>query len=142
MALLFTILSGIFSSVFTTTAFGDANLAFSMLTDHGAKERKRHDLALEKLQRARNKWNMDRMKRLDFINKRLREKNEARTYINNVDEAMLEYYQVFAKQIKPLPPEPELSDFYHPSENQKNGELLFVVVGTGIATYALYKYLK
>ena len=46
------------------------------------------------------------------------------------------------KNIKPLPPEPELSDFYHPSENQKNGELLFVVVGTGIATYALYKYLK
>ena len=43
---------------------------------------------------------------------------------------------------KPLLPEPELSDFYHPSENQKNGELLFAVVGTGIATYALYKYLK
>ena len=43
---------------------------------------------------------------------------------------------------KPLLPEPELSDFYHPSENQKNGELLFVEVDTGIATYALYKYLK
>ena len=35
------------------------------------------------------------------------------------DEAMLEYYRVFAKQIKSLPPEPELSDFYHPSEDQK-----------------------
>ena len=34
------------------------------------------------------------MRRLDFINKRLREKNETRTYINNVDEAMLEYYHV------------------------------------------------
>ena len=62
---------------------------------------------------------------------------------------MLEYYRVFAKKIKPLPPEPELSDFYHPSkikikknENQKNGELLFVAVGTCIATYALYKHLK
>ena len=82
------------------------------------------------------------MKRLDFINKRLREKNEAKAYINNVYKAMLEYYRVFAKQIKPLPPEPELSDFYHPSEAQKNGELLFVVVATGIATYALYKYFK
>ena len=69
-------------------------------------------------------------------------KNEEKAYINNVDEAMLEYYLVFAKQIKPLPPEPELSNFYHPSENQKNGELLFVAVGIGIATYALYKYLK
>ena len=82
------------------------------------------------------------MKRLDLINKRLRERNEARAYIKNVDEAMLEYYRVFPKKIKPLPPEPELSDFYHPSEVQKNGELLFVAIDTGIATYAIYKYLK
>ena len=82
------------------------------------------------------------MKRLDLISKRLRERNQARAYIKNVDEAMLKYYPVFAKKIQPLRSESELSDFYHPSENQKNGELLFVVVGTGIATYALYKYLK
>ena len=70
-----------------------------MLTDYGAKERKRHGLAEERLQRARGKWNEDRMKRLDFINKKLREKNEAKTYINNnVDEAMLGYYRVFAKK--------------------------------------------
>ena len=55
---------------------------------------------------------------------------------------MLEYYRVFAKQIKSLLPEPQLSDFYHPSEAQKSGELLFVAVGTGIETYALYRYLK
>ena len=84
-------------------------------------------------------WTRGRMKGLDFMDKRLHERNEARTYINNVDETMLEYYRVFAKQIKLLPPEHELSDFYHPSENQKNGELLFVVVGTGVATYALYR---
>ena len=61
-----------------------------------------------------------------------------RTYINNVDEAMLEYYRIFAKKKKSfLPTEPELSDFYHPSEVQKNGELLFVVVVTGVATHAL-----
>ena len=59
------------------------------------------------------------MKRLDFINKRLREKNEERSYINNTDEALVEYYRVFAKQIRPFPPEPQLSDFCHPSENQK-----------------------
>ena len=59
------------------------------------------------------------MKRLDFINKKLRERNEARVYIKNFDEAMLEYYRVFAKKIKPLPSESELSDFYHPLEAQK-----------------------
>ena len=137
-SLLFTIDGAVVNAL----AFSGTNFVFSRLTDHGAEERKRHDLALEKLQRARDEWNRDRMKRLDFINRRLREKNEAKAYINNVDEAMLEHYRVFAKQIKPLPPEPELSDFYHPSENQKNGELLFVEVDTGIATYALYKYLK
>ena len=42
------------------------------------------------------------MKRLDFINKSLPEKNEARTCINNIDEAMLEYYPVFAKKKKNL----------------------------------------
>ena len=46
------------------------------------------------------------------------------------------------KKKTPLPPELELSDFYHHSEVQKDGELLFVAVSTGIATYALYKYLK
>ena len=69
-------------------------------------------------------------------------KNKARAYINNVDEVILEYYRVFAKQIRSLPPEPQLSDFYHPSEDQKNGELLFVAFGTGIETYSLYQYLK
>ena len=78
MALLFTTLYGIFSFAFSATVFGGANLAFSMLTDSGAKERKRHDLALEKLQRARDKWNKNRMKRLDFISKRLREKMRQR----------------------------------------------------------------
>ena len=76
------------------------------------KERKLHDLALERLQRARNQWNEDRMKRLDFSNKRLREANKAKVYISSVDDTMLENYRVFAKQIKPFPPKLELTDFY------------------------------
>ena len=54
----------------------------------------------------RYRWNRDRMKRLDLINKRLRERIEARAYINNFNKAVLEYYRVFAKQIELLPPEP------------------------------------
>ena len=41
-----------------------------------------------------------------------------------------------------MPPEAQLSDFYHPSGAQNNSELLFVAVGTNIVTCALYKYLK
>ena len=94
-------------AVVNALVFSGTNYIFSRLTDHGVEERKRHDLALEKLQRTRDEWDRYRMKQLDFINKRLRERNEARAYINNVDEAIVEYYRVFAKQIKPLPSEPE-----------------------------------
>ena len=65
--------------------FRGTNFVFSRLTNPGEEELKRHDLALEKLQRAREEWSKDQMKRLDFINKRLSEKIEAKAYINNVD---------------------------------------------------------
>ena len=139
---LFTMLSGIFGVAFNATVFSGTKFFFSRLTDCGEKEHKRHDLSLEKPHRTRDKWNNGRMKRLDFINENLCEKNEARVSINNVDEAMLEYYRVVAKQIKPLLPEPRLSNFHHPSEDQKISELLFATVGASLTTYALYKYLK
>lgn len=50
-----------------------------------------------KIQRGKNKWDKDRMKRLDFVNKRTHQKNYARAYINKVDEAMIEYIRVFVK---------------------------------------------
>ena len=68
-------------AVMNALAFSRTIFFFSKLTDHGEKERKRHDLALEKIKAARDKWNEDGMKRPDFINKRLDEKNEARAYI-------------------------------------------------------------
>ena len=93
-SLLFTIGGAVVNAL----AFSGTNSVFSRLTDHGAEIRRRHDLAEEKLQRAREEWNRDRMKRLDLINKRLRERNEVRAYIKNVDEATLEYYHIFAKK--------------------------------------------
>ena len=52
-------------------------------------ERKRHDLATENLHSARDEWNKVRMKGIDFIDKKLR------VFINYMDEAILEYYQIF-----------------------------------------------
>ena len=124
-------------AVVNVFAFSSTNFILSRFTDHGAEERKRHDLALEKLQR--QEMNGIEIERNALI---LSEKNGAKAYNNNVDEEMAEYYRIFAKNIKPLPPESELPDFYHPSKNQNNGELLLVAVGTGIATYPLCKYLK
>ena len=99
-SLLFTLFSTLLSAGINATTFAGASLGFSMLRNDGGKEHKRHDLAEEQEQRARDKWNEDRMKRLDFTNKRLREQNKARTYINKVDYVMEEYYRLFPKKIK------------------------------------------
>lgn len=55
-------------------AVNSINFIFLKLMDHGRKEHKKDYLALEKLQRARDKWNENRMKPPDFIYKRLCEK--------------------------------------------------------------------
>ena len=41
-------------AVVNTLAFRDTHFVFSRFTDDGVEERKRHDLALEKLHRARD----------------------------------------------------------------------------------------
>ena len=66
------------SAAVNALAFSGTNYLFSIFSDHGEAERKRHDIALEDLQRDRDKWNQKCLKRLDFINKRLRDKKEAR----------------------------------------------------------------
>ncbi|CAC5384502.1 unnamed protein product [Mytilus coruscus] len=45
----------------------------------------------------------------------------------DVDQAMKQYYYITSKQLTPLSPKPKLSDFYTPSEDQKNREIAFVV---------------
>ena len=64
-SLLFTIGGAVVNAL----TFSGTNFVFSRLTDQGAEERKTHDLALKKLQRARDEWNRDQMKHLDFMNK-------------------------------------------------------------------------
>ena len=62
--------------------------------------------------------------------------------MKNVNEAILWYYQVFLKRIKPLPLNLNFHIFNRPSEVQKNGELLFVRVATCLVKYGVYKNLK
>ena len=91
-------------------AFRGTNYAFSQLTDDGEEERKRHDLALERLQRVRIQLNEDRMKRLDFINKRLREANKAKNITEYLQSKLNLYHLSLNYQI-----------FISPQKKQKNG---------------------
>ena len=70
-------------------------------------------------QKDRDEWNKERLKRLDFINKRLRDKQHAKQAITDLEDGMREYYRVFGRKIKPLPLEPVFTDYYYPSNSQK-----------------------
>ena len=61
-------------TVVNALAFSNTNFIFRRLTDHGEEERKRHGLALARLQEARDEWNKDQMKWFYFMNKRPRER--------------------------------------------------------------------
>lgn len=128
-------------------AFSGSNYLFSTLRSSGVdEERRRHDKAVEQLQAAQAEWSRRRTERLDWINEELRRQNHAVQTFRDVDTAIREYSQVFgeakSKTLDPLGPEPQLSDIYMPSDDQKDREIAFVILGmaaTGLVAYKLAK---
>ena len=111
-------------------AFSGSNYLFTILRSSGVdEERKRHDKAVEQLQAAQASWSRKRTERLDVIKEELCRQGHAVKTIRDVDAAMQEYAQVTGHNLDPMGPEPQLADFYSPSDGQKDREIAFVVVG-------------
>ena len=121
-------------------AFTGTNFLFSQFSDHG-EEIKRHNLAMEQFTRARDEYNKQRLQRLDFINKTLRQQKHAEQTFSDLEKAGKLYFQVTGNQLPPLK-EPKFSDYYNPSRKQKDGELIFVTVGLGLVGLVVYKFGK
>ena len=115
--------------------FTGTSYAFSKLSDHGETERRKHD-------EARIKYDEDRQEHLDFINEELQRERHAEKTFSEIDEAMEQYYLTTKKRLPALPPKPVLSDFYHPSEQQKSGEIAFIVAGLTLVGYLIYIKMK
>ena len=126
-----------------TLAFSGSKYLFTILRSSGVdEERKRHDKAVEQLQAAQSSWSRKRTERLDWINEELRRQGHAVKTFRDVDAAMQEYAQVTGHNLDTLGPEPQLADFYHPSDGQKDREIAFVILGmapTGLVAYRLAK---
>lgn len=118
-------------------AFTGSNYLFSHIGSNVNEEKIRHDKAIEQLEKAHIDWSKHRTKRLDFINSQLQKEHHSIQTFNNVEDAIEEYYTITGKDLS-TPPEPLLSDFYTPSEDQKSRELYFIIGGmilTGFITY-------
>ena len=126
-------------AVVNALAFSGSNYMFSLLRNSGVEgERIRHDIAVEQLQAAQTKWSQKRTERLDFINDELRRQSHANHTFEDVEAAMREYNIVTGKTLT-MEPEPTLSNFYVPSEDQKNREIMFIVLGLGATALVAYQ---
>ena len=122
-------------------AFSGSNFLFSKLSDHGEEERKRHDKAIEDLQKSQAEWVKKRQERLDFINAKLRERDEAQKYISDINEGNRLFYLATKQHLSELGPRPKLSDFYVPSEKQKDAEVFFIIGGLGLMGVMMFKFM-
>ena len=119
---------------------GSSYLLYRLSADNIDAERKRHDAAIEALQKAQIEWAHKRQQRIDFINKQLRLKWKAEVKFTESNDAMREYHEVFGHELPPLPREPVLSNFYTPSDEQHYRELGFIalsMIGIGGVLYYL-----
>ena len=86
-------------------------------------------------------YTCERTKLLDWIETNLEIKDQAAQNFTNTDYAFKLYNQAHPDQQIYLPKEPLFSDFYQPSKEQKQGELLFVGGSVLALGYAAFRFL-
>ena len=127
-------------AIINALAFSGSNYLFSSISKQSIdKERKRHDKAIEDLQRAQIEWAKKRQQRLDYINSEIAIEHKAEKRFMDLNSAMQQYFIVTGRQLEPLPPKPVLPDFYVPSEDHHNRELAFITLSMiGIGAFLWY----
>ena len=77
---------------------------------------------------------------LTGLQNKIREKNKAFHDFQDTDRALALYNQTHRVKVA-LPQEPKFSNYYKPSPQQKNGELLFIGTSTITLGYAAFRFL-
>ena len=78
--------------LFNAVAFAGAGYLFQKFNKDGyGEETKRHDLALEKLEKARQEWNQKDIERQEKMAALRREKENANADFKNINKALRDY---------------------------------------------------
>ena len=93
------LIGGALANAFT----GSSYLFHRLSADNIDVERKRHDAAIEALQKAQIEWAHKRPEQIDFINKQLRLERKGEMKFTELNDAMREYHEVFGHELPPLP---------------------------------------
>ena len=108
-----------------TTFVGGSYLAkYLSGSSDSDEEKKRHDLAVEKYQKEYEEYEENRAKLNDWIMTNDRIKDEAKENFKNTDYALKLYNKIHQDDLSLR--KPQFSDFYQPSAQQKQGEIIYV----------------
>ena len=108
-----------------TTFVGGSYLAkYLSGSSDSDEEKKRHDLAVEKYQKEYEEYEENRAKLNDWIMTNDRIKDEAKENFKNTDYALKLYNKIHQDDLSLR--EPQFSDFYQLSAQQKQGEIIYV----------------
>ena len=108
-----------------TTFVGGSYLAkYLSGSSDSDEEKRRHNLAVEKYQKKYEEYEENRAKVNDWIMTNDRIKDEAKENFKNTDYALKLYNKIHQDDLSLR--EPQFSDFYQPSAQQKQGEIIYV----------------
>ncbi len=117
--------------LFNAVAFAGAVYLFQKINKDGyGEETKRHDLALEKLEKARQEWNQKDIERQEKMAALRREKENANADFKNINKALRDYGKAttLVYDGKKFTRQPHIWDFYEPSSEMK--EYMTLAIGT------------
>ena len=117
--------------------FSRNSAAFSMLGDHGRDEAKQHNLAIKKVAKER-KSGLKRDSRDWTISTRGSLSENMLRALFQISKWLKKSTTESGHRLSPLRDEPKLSDFYNPSRQQKDAEI--VLAGAGMSIVGLLAY--
>ena len=127
-----TIVGGLFNAV----AFAGAGFLFSKLNHTGyEKEIKRHNEAMEKLAKDKEKWYEEQVKRKEEIEKLRQRLSGINVDINRTNMSLKNHVKSLEKEYNPFE-EPKLEDYY-----KEYKILSFSIIGIGTG-YVVYKFIE
>ena len=127
------------TGIFNALAFAGAGFLFKSLDENGYKdEMKRHNLAMEKLTAAKEKWYENQVEKKNEMELLRQQLSDANADINKTNKA-LDNLRKITYENRAFTREPDISDFYEPSDEMK--EYRFAAIGlTGlIGGWGIYK---
>ena len=133
--------------LFNAVAFAGAGFLFSKLNHPGySDEIKRHNLAMEQLSAAKQKWYEKEAARKNEIELKRHQLIEANADIKTTNKALLEYNEALRRaEERSVRDEPTLNDFYKPSKEMKEYQALtMAAVGltSGLVGHRIYKWAR